>query len=51
MDKIRSDLELDHRLAEPLRQRRPFRRFGFENHDPLVLVREPQLLLGADHAL
>ncbi len=50
MDQIRGDLELDHRLAQPLRQRRPFRRFGFEDHDALVLVGESQLLLGADHA-
>ena len=49
VDQVRGDLELDHGVAEILRERRADRRVGFEDHDAFVLVGDAQLLLGADH--
>ncbi len=44
VDEVRGDLELDDRVAEPFGQRSAFRRVRFEDHDPLVLLGEPELL-------
>jgi hypothetical protein len=51
MDEVRRNLELDHIVAKILAQRQANRRIVGQDHDPLMLRRQPQLFLGADHPL
>jgi hypothetical protein len=51
VDPVWGDLELDYGLAEPVSEGEADRSRGVEDHDPLVLVGDAELLLRADHPL
>ena len=51
MGQVGGEVEVEHHIAQVVRQGHAHRGVVGEDHDALVLVGDAQLLLGADHAL